>query len=410
MPPFPIPLETTFGSVAAYAIFLAIGFSFGFVLEIAGFADSPRLAAQFYFRDLTVLKVMFTSIVVAMVLIFGASAVGLLDYNLIWVNPTYLWPGIVGGLIMGVGFIVGGYCPGTSIVAAATARIDGVFFALGTAIGIFLFGETVSLYDVFWTSSYMGRLTLPEVFGLPVGLIMVLVVLMALFMFWGGEKLESAIGGVDLDRAPRARYAGAAGLMAAAVLVLLVGQPSLEDRWSWIAAESNPRILAREIQASPAEVLDKLHDHRLNIRLIDVRDEADFNLFHLSHAERIGRQELIERADEFVLDPPNTSYVLMSNGETLSTQAWKDLTALGVPNVYVLAGGINAWLDTFAHEDDGIASIASVTPPDQLRYQFPAAYGARFQAASPDPHHYEFDYVPVIEIKMKRGPLGSGCG
>jgi uncharacterized membrane protein YedE/YeeE len=121
------------------------------VLEMSGFAISTKLAAQFYFKDMTVLKVMFTAIVVAMVLIFGASALGLLDYNLIWVNPTYLWPGIVGGLIMGVGFIVGGFCPGTSVVAVSTFKVDGIF-ALGTLFGIFIFGETVALLEDFWFS------------------------------------------------------------------------------------------------------------------------------------------------------------------------------------------------------------------------------------------------------------------
>jgi rhodanese-related sulfurtransferase len=410
MPPFPIPLESVLGPIGAYAIFLTIGFAFGFALEIAGFADSPRLAAQFYFRDLTVLKVMFTAIVVAMVLIFGASAVGSLDYNLIWVNPTYLWPGIVGGLVMGVGFIVGGYCPGTSIVAAATARIDGIFFAIGTAIGIFLFGETVSLYDVFWTSSYLGRLTLPEVFGIPTGWVVLLVVFMALFMFWGGEKLEGIFGGLDQAKATKGRYVGALVLVGVAALVLILGQPSLEDRWSRIASASEARLLAREVQATPGEVLEKIHDHRLNVRLIDIRDEADFNLFHLSQAERFTPSALIAHADEFVLDPPNTAYILMSNDELFSTQAWKELTSLGVPNAYIMAGGVNAWLDTFGHEDEGVARVASITPPEQLRYQFPAAYGSRYHAAAPDPAHYEFEYVPVIEIKMKRGPLGSGCG
>ncbi|MEZ4581350.1 MAG: YeeE/YedE thiosulfate transporter family protein [Caldilineaceae bacterium] len=91
--------------------------------------QSPKLARQFYFKEMTVLKVMFMGIVVAMLLIFWATAMGWLNYNLIWVNPTYLWPGIVGGLIMGVGFIIGGFCPGTSLVAAATLKLDGIFFA-----------------------------------------------------------------------------------------------------------------------------------------------------------------------------------------------------------------------------------------------------------------------------------------
>jgi hypothetical protein len=157
MPPFPLPLATLLGKPGEFLVYLLIGFAFRLcALEISGFGHSPKLAAQFYFKELTVLKVMFTAIVVAMVLVFASTALGLLDYNLVYVNPTYLWPGIVGGLIMGVGFIVGGFCPGTSLVAAATAKMDGIFFALGGLFGIFLFGETVGFYDIFGTRLITG--------------------------------------------------------------------------------------------------------------------------------------------------------------------------------------------------------------------------------------------------------------
>src|SRR3990170_7179998 len=86
-----------------YLVFGLIGFGFGFTLEMSGFGDSRKLAAQFYFTELTVLKVMFTAIVTAMVLLFGAVGLGILDFSQVWVNPTYLASGIVGGLIMGVG-------------------------------------------------------------------------------------------------------------------------------------------------------------------------------------------------------------------------------------------------------------------------------------------------------------------
>ena len=121
----PFDLAGMLGETGAYLVYLAIGFCFGFILESSGFGDSRILAAQFYFRRLNVLKVMFTAIVVAMLLVFWSTALGLLDYNEIWVKQTYLWPGIIGGLIMGVGFILGGYCPGTSLGSAATLKIDG---------------------------------------------------------------------------------------------------------------------------------------------------------------------------------------------------------------------------------------------------------------------------------------------
>ena len=248
---FPLSLETLIGKPLMYLVFAIIGFGFGFVLESAGFGNSKKLAAQFYFKDLTVLKVMFGAIVTAMVLLFTMIGLGILDYNQIWVNPTYLWPGIVGGLIMGVGFIVGGFCPGTSLVAAATRKLDGVFFVLGGLFGIFLFGETVGLYESWWNSSYFGRLTIMDVFNLPTGVVVVGVILMALFMFWGGEQLEHIFGGRDLSKEPRWRLAAGGALLAGAVAVLLIGTPGTAEngrvwnrsktrRWLNAACKSTP--------------------------------------------------------------------------------------------------------------------------------------------------------------------------
>ncbi len=153
-----------------YLVFALIGFAFGFTLEMSGFGDSRKLAAQFYFTDLTVLKVMFTAIVVAMVLLFAAVGLGILNFSQVWVNPTYLSSGILGGLIMGVGFIVGGFCPTTSLASASTGKIDGMFFMLGGFFGAFLFGETEQYFTNWYNNAgYYGRLTLDQVFGIPTG-------------------------------------------------------------------------------------------------------------------------------------------------------------------------------------------------------------------------------------------------
>jgi hypothetical protein len=191
----PFDLVALYGTEGSYLIYLAIGFAFGFILESSGFGDSRLLAAQFYFRKLSVLKVMFTAIVVAMILIFWSTALGWLDYDEIWVKPTYLWPGIVGGLIMGMGFILGGYCPGTSLVSVATLKLDGVFFFLGHITGIVIFGETVEFIGTFWNSGYLGFFTLPELFNLETGIVVFLVTCMALAMFAGFEWLRSKIYG-----------------------------------------------------------------------------------------------------------------------------------------------------------------------------------------------------------------------
>jgi rhodanese-related sulfurtransferase len=409
MTPFPLAMTETFGQAGAYLVYLLIGFAFGYALEIAGFARSTKLAAQFYFKDQTVLKVMFTAIVVAMVLIFGASALGLLDINLIWVNPTYLWPGIVGGLIMGAGFIIGGFCPGTSLVALATAKIDGLFFALGALFGIFIFGETVDSFSAFWNSSYLGRFTLMDWLGLNTGTVVVLVIAMALFMFWGAEQLEKRFGGKDPSRAPRARYGGAAVLAFAAVGVAFLGQPSNLDRWLKLQPEKAPLLENRSVQVHPGEVLDLMKNNQLRLELIDIRSETDFNLFHVKNAIHIPFAELPERVPDLHLEPANTVFLLVGNDEQTASEAWKMLVAESVPNVYILEGGINNWLSIFAAEAEGILPAAS-QGMDTLKYQFDAALGDRHPAADPDPHDFVLIYESKVILEMKKGPSSGGCG
>ncbi|MDO9303467.1 MAG: YeeE/YedE thiosulfate transporter family protein, partial [Anaerolineales bacterium] len=223
---FPLPslIAASSANPWTYVLFGVIGFAFGFTLEMSGFGDSRKLAAQFYFTEMTVLKVMFTAIAVTMVLVFGAVGLGILDFSQVWVNPTYLWSGLVGGLIMGVGFIVGGFCPTTSLASASTGKIDGMLFMLGGFVGAFIFGETEKYFDGWYTNAgYYGRLTLDQVFGIPIGVVVVIVILMALFMFWGGEQLERIFGKKDLSKEPKIRVAGAVALFAAAVAVLAIG-------------------------------------------------------------------------------------------------------------------------------------------------------------------------------------------
>jgi rhodanese-related sulfurtransferase len=410
MTTFPLPLAEWLGQQGSYFIYLLIGVLFGAVLETAGFGNSKKLAAQFYFKDLTVFKVMFTAIIVACALIFLSSAMGLLDYNLVWVPPTYLWPGIVGGLIMGVGFIVGGFCPGTSLVAMATGKIDGVFFVLGVLTGIFLFGETVSSFAVFFNSSYMGRFTLPELFGVPYGVVVLAVIVMALAMFWGAEKLEGAVGGPTAQPASRWAPAGAAALIALAAVSLVMGQPDNADRWEMIEAEQAALLDDRAVYIEPAEVLSLIHDVRIKTVLLDVRDERYYNQFHLQGAQHLPAAEVIGAARELMLEPANTVYVTMGNDEIAATEAWKRLRAESLPNVYILAGGVNHWIDTYADERFLVEHRVARRDTEQPAYRFEAALGARHPAAEPNPAAFEMEFEPKVKLELKRAAEGGGCG
>jgi len=409
--PFPLNLVDLLGHWESYIVYLIIGFSFGYVLEIAGFGNSKKLAAQFYFKDMTVLKVMFTAIVVAMALIFLATGLGLLDYNLVWVNPTYLWPGILGGLIMGVGFIVGGFCPGTSLVSAATLKIDGIIFAAGVFFGIFLFGETVGSYEDFWYSSYLGRFTLMEFLNLDTGIVVLLIILMALFMFWGSEQLERIVGKRDLSKAPRWRYGAAGGLILLAVAGIAIGQPTTEDRWNQIKDEKMEELANRELQIHPAELLHLIHDEDIKVVMLDVRDERDYNLFHIEDSDYIGLAAIDDKIEDFMEEPANTVFVTISNDEVLATEAWRIMVSESVPNVYILGGGINEWINVFANEDFLVDHPRIETDDEQLKYLFTSALGARYAPAQPHIDSFEdIEYESKVELELKRGATSGGCG
>jgi uncharacterized protein len=185
---FPLSLSTGNFILAS----LILGFFFGFFLERAGFSSALKLTGQFYFRDFSVLKVMFSAIVVAMLGLAWLSLLGVVDMGQVYVPDAYLWPQIVGGLLLGAGFIVGGYCPGTSVVAAATGKLDGFFFLAGIFAGIFGFGVVEPAIHDFNGSGLLGPLTLQQLFGTSAGVVAFCVAAVAIAAFAAAEKSEGA--------------------------------------------------------------------------------------------------------------------------------------------------------------------------------------------------------------------------
>lgn len=167
-----------------------IGIGFGWVLESSGFSSSRKLAGVFYGYDTLVLKVFFTGAITAMVGMLFMSLFGWIDLNLVYVNPTFLTSAILGGVIMGIGFIMGGFCPGTSFCAASIGKIDGMLFVVGLFIGIFIFAEGYPLWEGIFKANFLGYPKLSSVLNISDGVFALLVILAALTMFWIGEWAE----------------------------------------------------------------------------------------------------------------------------------------------------------------------------------------------------------------------------
>ncbi len=114
---------------------MVIGLGFGFWLERAGFGSSRKLTAIFYFQDFAVLKVMFSAMVTAAIGLQVLAATGHIDLAALYVPESVLWPQAVGGLLFGVGFVAGGWCPGTAAVGLASGKLDALVFLAGASFG-----------------------------------------------------------------------------------------------------------------------------------------------------------------------------------------------------------------------------------------------------------------------------------
>jgi len=173
-------------------LFLAflIGIGFGFVLESSGFSSSRKLAGMFYGYDTTVLKVFFTAAITALLGMLFGSLFGWVDLDLIYINPTFLHSAIVGGVIMGVGFIMGGFCPGTAFCAISIGKLDALAFIGGLFLGIIAFTEGYPLFEDLYKAEFMGNPTINEFLNLSRGVFSLGMIAAAFGMFWFGEWAE----------------------------------------------------------------------------------------------------------------------------------------------------------------------------------------------------------------------------
>jgi hypothetical protein len=161
-----------------------LGLTFGFVLESSGFSSSRIIVGLFYGYDFTVLRVFFTAAVTTAVGIAYFNYVGWIDLSLIYIHPTYLTAAIVGGLIMGLGFVTGGFCPGTSLCAVAIGKIDGLVFTAGLLIGIFIFSESYPLWEGLYNANNMGSVKITEILNISDNLFIFLFAMVALVAFF----------------------------------------------------------------------------------------------------------------------------------------------------------------------------------------------------------------------------------
>lgn len=208
------------------------------------------------------------------------------------------------------------------------------------------------------------------------------------------------------------RVLGAGLLLLSAAGLAMHGQPDLEGKWEYLAPEYESRLTHRDVFIDPAELLHLMNDDYIELIIYDVRDERDWNIFHLVDAERIPLDQLPTQRKRLRALSEFGVVVVVSNDEILATEAWKRVIALAKPNAYILEGGLNHWLNIYGvldEESDSHAAASLSRPDGTLRHPFKMALGARHAAARPDEHIApQREYSSRVKL-LKKVAKAGGC-
>ena len=330
------------GTPRAFLLALLIGIGFGFALDRAGFSSSRRLAGVFFFFDMAVVKVMFTAVLTAMLGLSYLSTAGWFSFDRVFLMPTIYGAQIIGGLIFGVGFVMGGWCPGTAASGAASGKIDAVVFLVGAVGGSIIFNELFPVVKPLYTMGNRGVRFIYEDLGTSHGMFAVGLTIVGVVVFWLCEWVEKLRNGRSTYLgSPFLKAFSVAFIAAAAGLLILKPDSNSAVASTKIAASVESEFLAAVDGATdhiePEELADRLMAGESGLTVVDVRPAEEFASFHIRGAINIPLAELAQ-----ALEPQKNAgtIVLYSNGMTHPAQARDSLQRLGFSNAFILTDGI----------------------------------------------------------------------
>lgn len=375
-----------------------IGIAFGFILESAGFSSSKKLAGVFYGYDFTVLRVFFTAGVTAMVGVLVLSHYGLLDLELIYVNPLFLWSAIVGGLIMGLGFVIGGFCPGTSMCAAMIGKIDAMAFVVGAMLGIWGFIEGYPLFEGLYTGYNFGIPQVSETLNISLGLFAFFMIIVAFGSYWLVGIIEKKVTkNVVVDTTSKR------SLLVITVVALVIGlvATTLKPEKALILSKVNdPGYISNfEIKTiSPDELALRFLSKDKSFQIIDTRDVQSFSTMTLPSAINLSLNDFFAKSSKKIFNLDDKVNIIVGDNDENSMKGYILAKELGIDNVLQLKGGFNEFK----------SEILDFTIPTNSETNLNDVQRFRKEAAEIMPSLIEKSKPKVI-TKAKVRAIG-GCG
>jgi thiosulfate/3-mercaptopyruvate sulfurtransferase len=327
---------------------LLVGIAFGFFLERAGFGSSRKLTGVFYFKDMAVIKVMFTAVMTAVLGLSFLLSFGLISLDSVYLMPTVYGAHIVGGLIFGIGFVMGGWCPGTAAAGVAGGKVDALIFLIGAVIGSALFNEIFGIIKPLYQAGQQGVLMVYDSLGMGRNGFILLLSVAAIFMFWGCEWIERKNQKVSAGKNFAMLKVLTVLLLVLPLGLIIAGQ---DTRTGVLAVKSDISATEKQLLESidqaadhiePEELADRLANGDTSIILIDVRPADEFFAFHIKGAVNVPLADLVEYLQPY----KNTgTIILYSNGMTHPAQGRDSLYRSGFINTYILTDGLNGFIE-----------------------------------------------------------------
>ncbi len=350
---------------------LLLGIGFGYILEQAGFSSSRKLAGVFYGYDFVVLRVFFTAGITAMTGLMFLGYLGWIDMSLVYINPTFLYSAILGGVIMGFGFILGGYCPGTSFVGAIIGRVDAMVFIAGSLIGIFIFGHFYDVFEPIYTGNFLGNIFIYDSLGISKSWFALMLVVVALLAFVITQMIEDRVNKTGQEiLQQRPSYKVPAFLLVAAVFIFLFLPEERKSRMN----EANPEaimahVLEGDAYISTHRIIHQLKNELDDLVLIDTRTRDEYERFTLPGAVHIPVEDVLHRGWRSFFRNDNRPKVFFSNGNSSAMKTYMTAARAGYDKVFIMNGGLNLMFEElFIDFDDELISSTNLQERSTARF------------------------------------------
>lgn len=319
-------------------IALLAGIGFGFTLEQAGFSSTKKLVGLFYGYDFTVLKVFFTAGITAMIGVLLLGHFGLLDLSLIYVNPTFLKSALLGGAIMGLGFVIGGFCPGTSVCAASIGKLDGLAFVFGSGLGVLVFIEGYPWFEKIYLADNWGPVLMGEKLGMSKIVFAFLLTAFAVIAFIVTRLIENRVNGiqVNLPKEKKIIYSSAVGIAFLVLAVIAI----MPDHKSRMEARINREVEQRDVASvvvSPDKLANEIVNNYYKINIIDVRSPEAFKAYHLPMAVNIAIDKMTLREWKTIFDQKHKTNYFYADNQQDAKRAYLWAGQLGDADNYILS-------------------------------------------------------------------------